>query len=595
MKEAISEGKVDKKAFLEFTDQGFAVLSNDKDTILYTNAAFKKFSGAKNVSLQSLSGILDQEKIQGIQKLLDKVAPGNPITFTVNLLTQPDTSYLFDIHKKEDEDHFFCILRPISDLEKRLESDEYYQTISENIPNGAVFLIDKNFRILMAQGEEIKEQNANGYYKGKSIYELYDGPRLEFLTGVFERVFKGEKFQFEDPHDGVVHQFTASPVFNSHGEVETAIFLSQNITAQKETEKKLTENIHELNFYKKAIDTVALVAITDIEGNVSYINDEFSKRTGYSSEDFKAGGLSIIKSGHHNKGFFRKIETKVANGEVWKGEILYKCEGGEEFWVKCFIIPFLDNTQNINKYFHINFDINQRKKFEMELESRNFELNSFAYHTSHDLRAPLASILGLTNLAEQEEDLARIKEYISFIQTSVKKQDTFIRTILDHTISNSQLIYQEKINFQCLVHNTLEDLKYLKNSEKLKVSTFIKGSEEFSGDRMRIGIIFKNLISNAICYLNPHANPSFLQIDINVSESEATVIFEDNGVGIQDEVIKNIFNMFYRGNESSQGSGLGLYILKQTVEKMGGKIRLESKLSKGTKIVLNIPAIQTGC
>ena len=125
------------------------------------------------------------------------------------------------------------------------------------------------------------------------------------------------------------------------------------------------------------------------------------------------------------------------------------------------------------------------------------------------------------------------------------------------------------------------------NLEKI-VKIDLKDKKIYS-DSLRLNIIFSNIISNAIKYQNFEAERSYLKINIEVESDQVHIQFKDNGQGIGEKHISKIFDMFYRATTRSEGSGLGLYIVKQTVERLSGKIELTSKLNKGTEIKITLP------
>jgi signal transduction histidine kinase len=140
-----------------------------------------------------------------------------------------------------------------------------------------------------------------------------------------------------------------------------------------------------------------------------------------------------------------------------------------------------------------------------------------------------------------------------------------------------------------MVMNCVQELEYLDSFKKVKLDFKIKGNDvPFRGDEQRIGIILGNIISNAYKYFNPEVK-SFLKIRIKVNAQRASIDITDNGIGIRAEHLGKIFNMFYRATDRSQGSGLGMYIVKQAIEKSGGEIGIESTYGKSTHIGISLP------
>ncbi|MEK6478307.1 two-component regulator propeller domain-containing protein [Catalinimonas sp. 4WD22] len=229
-----------------------------------------------------------------------------------------------------------------------------------------------------------------------------------------------------------------------------------------------------------------------------------------------------------------------------------------------------------------------------DLRKSNQELDNFVYRVSHDIRAPLSSILGLVELIEDENDKQQLKEYLKMTSKSIHKLDSFVKDILDYSRNSRMQIEREQVSFPELLKEVREELQYMENSSRLHIHETYHLEGEHYSDIRRLQIIFRNLLSNAIKYLNPRNADNYLQININVTKDKAAgIILEDNGIGISATALSKVFEMFYRGSDLSTGSGIGLYIVKETVEKLGGTIELQSELGVGTKIMINLPAVET--
>lgn len=226
-----------------------------------------------------------------------------------------------------------------------------------------------------------------------------------------------------------------------------------------------------------------------------------------------------------------------------------------------------------------------------ELETRNFELDQFVYKVSHDLRAPLTSILGLVNLAIMElDDKVRIEEYFKMIEKSTQRLDTFVQSLLNYSRSNRVEVRIEAIDFREMIDEILNNLQFLDYFEDIDKEVDIQLKGNVYSESIRLKIIFNNIISNAIKYQNTKQENKKLKISITeIADNNVQLIFEDNGIGIAPEYQKDVFNMFFRATENAQGSGLGLYIVKQTIDKLQGTIKLESDYGKFTRFIFTIP------
>lgn len=261
-------------------------------------------------------------------------------------------------------------------------------------------------------------------------------------------------------------------------------------------------------------------------------------------------------------------------------------------------MDFLDSERDLelrivpsgtSEFLLIVRDVTQRKTTERELIQRNFELDSFVYRASHDLKAPLNSLMGLIDILLQESPPPEFLTYLRLMDRSVVKLDTFIRNLTDFSRITRLEIQHQEVNFPELMDEINESLQYMENSDRVKRQVQLHTEHPLVGDRFHIGIVISNLLSNAIKYQDHSKPESWVKIDIRVSPTEASVTVEDNGIGIPWKHQSKLFELFFRASNQSFGSGLGLYITKNAVEKMGGAIALKSEEGKGTTFSFFVP------
>ena len=224
-----------------------------------------------------------------------------------------------------------------------------------------------------------------------------------------------------------------------------------------------------------------------------------------------------------------------------------------------------------------------------ELSKRNTELDNFVYSVSHDLRAPIASVLGLINLAKKDKDLAMKDTYLEMINNSALQQDHFIKEILDQSRNSRLDVKREEILFEPIIDETFSHLSFATSGKAVEKIISIQQTKPFYCDRWRLKVILNNIISNAIRYRN--GRDPVIKVSVDVTEQGAQVCIEDNGKGIAKEHIKNVCRMFYRATDDGAGSGLGLYIVKEAVDKLNGSIKIESEEGNGTTVYLMIPEV----
>lgn len=223
-----------------------------------------------------------------------------------------------------------------------------------------------------------------------------------------------------------------------------------------------------------------------------------------------------------------------------------------------------------------------------ELTKLNKELDSFAYTVSHDLKAPLTSIQGLLNIARLEKGENAL-QYYDKIEMSVDKLDHFIKDIIDYSRNSRAAVKKENIRILPMVEEMLDGLSYINGNKKIRVDLEIDENLEVKSDRSRLVFILNNLITNSLRYSDTEKADPNVKVHAHTESNKLHITISDNGQGIKKEHQSKIFEMFYRANETSNGSGLGLYIVKESVDKLKGKIELESEFGVGTSVHVILP------
>jgi len=206
---------------------------------------------------------------------------------------------------------------------------------------------------------------------------------------------------------------------------------------------------------------------------------------------------------------------------------------------------------------------------------------------SHNLRGPLASMVGLLNLAKGQDNEGDFVQLHEMMGSSLGKLEATLKEIVDYSRNVRGEVERNEIVWQTLLDKNLQKLDCLMKSEAIAKSIKIEGTAFYS-DSARLEVVFHNILSNSILYRNDTKGLE-LSITISTTEKEAQIAIQDNGIGIKKEVLPLIFNMFYRGIETSQGAGLGLYGAKEAVTKLNGKIEVSSDGSNGTLVQIHLP------
>jgi signal transduction histidine kinase len=228
-----------------------------------------------------------------------------------------------------------------------------------------------------------------------------------------------------------------------------------------------------------------------------------------------------------------------------------------------------------------------------QLKKANEELDRFVYSASHDLRAPLSSIGGLVTVMEME-DPEYNQKYLGLIKNRIRAMDHFIQDIINYSHNTRMSPSYAAFDLRSLVREVKESLQYFENAGRVKFALHI--DDEFSvwTDRERLRVVLNNLLANSIKYADLTKPDPTVEVSAHVSGEGVIIEIRDNGIGIDQQHLARVFDMFYRATERATGSGLGLYIVKEIVEKLGGKVSVSSLVSVGTTFRIELPHDSSG-
>jgi PAS domain S-box-containing protein len=233
------------------------------------------------------------------------------------------------------------------------------------------------------------------------------------------------------------------------------------------------------------------------------------------------------------------------------------------------------------------FDISEQHTQMMELQRVNTELDNFTYHASHDLRAPIATILGLINLGVKETSVEMIHLYLEMIKGRAHHLDELLNDLKTVSFNNKTELLPETFDFKQELQEMIKGLE--ETGHNIQVDVDVRQTHDFITDTIRVRTILRNLLINAYKYYNPANKISVIKIKIRVNMNYVAMQLIDNGIGIEWVHKDRIYDMFFRGTTKSTGTGLGLYIVKSMIDKLDGKISFESTLHTGTTFLLSIP------
>ncbi|MCK5877191.1 MAG: response regulator [Candidatus Marithrix sp.] len=393
----------------------------------------------------------------------------------------------------------------------------------------------------------------------------------------------------------------------------------------------LRENEEQLHKFSRAIEQSAnIVVITDIEGNIEFVNPSFIQTTGYSYKETIGQNPRILNAGKQSQSFYQELWSTITNGHVWRGEMLNKRKDGECYWEFVTISPLKDATGKITHYVAIKENINQRKEYEEKLRQAlksaeqakkeadfaNRAKSVFLANMSHELRTPLNGILGFTQILQLDSSItAQQQDGLNVIEQSGNHLLALINDVLDLAKVESGKIelHQTDFNLLPLLNNVSEIIKIKIESENIDFNLKLAEDlpNEIHGDERRLQQILLNLLGNAIKFTDKGSVTLEVKSELlpappikNIKTEELNPLFskerekvvisfqvEDTGVGISPENIKTIFQPFEQVGEKERqvkGTGLGLAISKNLVELMGGKLCVNSQINIGTQFWFEI-------
>jgi PAS domain S-box-containing protein len=247
-----------------------------------------------------------------------------------------------------------------------------------------------------------------------------------------------------------------------------------------------------------------------------------------------------------------------------------------------------DKSKKPLRLYGISLDVTELREKEKKLEEANKDLETFIYKSSHDLRSPIASLLGLINVARADITDVKALSYLDMVNEVVLRQNKMLLNLIDVMAIRNQKVIARSFEIEPLVTEVLLSLESMEGFNKVKFSVNLKMDKPMQTDRKLLKTALLQLIENSILYASEHGAETHIQI---ACDEQDNILLEvaDNGTGIPNESLDKIFDMFYRASFLSKGSGLGLYLAKTAVERMGGRITVSSEERKGSTFFIRLP------
>ncbi|MCU0429764.1 MAG: PAS domain S-box protein [Cytophagaceae bacterium] len=606
---ALLQSQANLKTIFDYSDQNILLINPDYTVIAANPAAqkvcFMLFGKEMELPCNVLDYVIDKELFvheferaktgqHVVSERLIKPQANNDIWMEFNFLPIIDN--------KGSVKSICYTAKDISSRKRKAivleNSERRFRQLAENSPD-IIYIIDLSERKITY----INRPHIFGYEStemlGPEIWrdivhpddvEYVESHWTKFLTRNNNKVGSLEyRLRTKDKHYEWVNNRHLIVERNENKEPLKVLLNVTIITERKQAEQALIESESKLTSLIE--NTSDLVWSIDTSYSLTASNSAFKNliRNNYQIELTNGDNL-IASIKDIEKDGWLELHKSALKGKRVTAEFSWFSETRENLFYEITYNPIMDSLGEVIGVSVFARDITQRKLNEAVIIQTNFELDSFVYRASHDLRAPLRSILGLTSIIRTEANETEKKRYLGLIEKSAHKLDNFISDLINFSRNSRLAIEVEEVDFALLLSEAKEHLRFMEDAERVNLREDIRLAAPFYSDSKRILIFLNNLLSNAIKYQSYHTDRKpFVQVQILGDQEKVSILIEDNGIGIQKEYLPRIFEMFFRASEKSFGSGLGLYIVKQTVEKLGGSITVSSQPNKGTRFEIILP------
>lgn len=355
----------------------------------------------------------------------------------------------------------------------------------------------------------------------------------------------------------------------------------------------------ELENIKRALDRSAIVAITDMRGVITSVNDKFCEISGYEREELLGHTHKVVNSGHHPREFFQDLWKTITSGNVWEGEIKNRRKNGDEYWVHTTIVPFLDARGKPERYISIRFEITARKDAELKtleyarkLEQSNRDLENFASLAAHDLQEPLRKIQAFADRIVAR-DAERMSEqgnvYLGKLLDASGRMRALISDLLMLARVSTHGGEARLMNLGNAVRDALQDLEL--KIEETGARIVAAELPDVRADPSQVRQLFLNLIGNALKFRHAERTPVIEVKASRLPEGPVQVEVVDNGIGFDVRHAERIFKPFQRLHTRAEyeGTGIGLAVCQRIVERHGGSISADGRPQEGAVFRFTLP------
>jgi PAS domain S-box-containing protein len=348
--------------------------------------------------------------------------------------------------------------------------------------------------------------------------------------------------------------------------------------------RALDRSVKDLADTNFALNQAAIVATTDVKGQITFVNDRFVEISKYSREELLGRDHRIINSGYHSKEFIRDLWHTIANGRIWRGELRNRAKDGSIYWVDTTIVPFLDERRKPYQYMAIRYEITDRKRSEDRLREQAAlaRLGEMAAVVAHEVKNPLAAIKGaLQIIGGRMADDSRDRAIVGDVVARVDSLNDIVQDLLVFARPREpQLV-------PVALAEMIESTSALVRRDPAYASLSIDlsgGNPVVQADVEQLRTVFLNLLLNAAQATGASGR---VRVAVAADDLAATVAIADDGPGIPDEIRTKIFEPFF--TTKHRGTGLGLPTARRVIERHRGTVEVDCPPSGGTVVTVTLP------
>tara|TARA_B100000508_G_scaffold31444_1_gene24065 strand:- start:6161 stop:8482 length:2322 start_codon:yes stop_codon:yes gene_type:complete len=382
-----------------------------------------------------------------------------------------------------------------------------------------------------------------------------------------------------------------NPILGAEGNVKHIVYRGHDFSDVMRFNKQLQEREELFESINRNVQDG--IYRSTVNTGLRYANDSMCRLFGYTIKELSRVRPTDLYAivGDRQK----IIEELQRTGFFSDREVLFKRKDGSTFWglLSCSMTLEADGNRVIDG---IVVDVTADRKVKERLKSTNeslrkinSELDHLVYRTSHDLRSPLVSVMGLLELMRMEGVEGNLAEYLSIMEDQVVKLDKVILDIINIRKIAKTGLQRELVDCKEIIDDVFESIKFLDRFNKIKKQVSITNDAPLYQDKNNIKIILNNVLSNAVKYAKKDIDDSFISVDIKIDSKKCSIKIKDNGIGIREKNMDKVFEMFYRATDVNQGTGLGLFIVREAVNKLKGSINVDSKEGEWTRFIIEIP------